>query len=128
MTISSTSFKAGKLHPFWKGNKAGYSALHKWVDRQKTKPLMCERCGKKRFLHWANISHKYLRKVTDWMALCVPCHRAHDGLAKIPLNRVSEIRERVEGGELQKTIAKEFGVNPSTISELINNKTRAYAN
>lgn len=87
----------GKNHPSWKGNKAGYLAIHSWMARTFGKANKCEnpKCkyprlsmrGKlmrapKKF-HWANKTGKYLRKRYDWMMLCPSCHLFHDRKFKI---------------------------------------------
>ena len=33
---------------------------------------------KRRRIQWANISGNYLEEKTDWIALCVPCHKKFD--------------------------------------------------
>lgn len=52
-----------------------------WVERHKGKPSKCEMCGteSKKWYDWANISHKYLRDLNDFMRMCRPCHRKYDG-------------------------------------------------
>ena len=74
--------KFGRDHPRWKGNNAGYSALHRWVSYHRGSPKKCEHCGKDgltgRQIHWANKSGNYLRDLTDWIRLCVSCHRKYD--------------------------------------------------
>ena len=65
----------------WKGNKVSYGALHSWIRRRLGKPKRCEHCGKDgvgRHMHWANKSGKYLRNTSDWIRLCVPCHKKYD--------------------------------------------------
>lgn len=64
----------------WKGDSVGYSALHDWVERVKGKPSICVHCGSrdKRVYHWANKSGKYMRRINDWIRLCVSCHRNYD--------------------------------------------------
>jgi hypothetical protein len=66
----------------WKGEKVNYSGLHKWVSRQLGKPKICEFCSKDnlkgREIHWANISHRYLRDLSDWLRLCARCHKEYD--------------------------------------------------
>lgn len=66
----------------WKGDKVGYGALHSWVRRKLGKPNFCEHCGnrnlKNRQYHWANKSGKYLRRLSDWIRLCVKCHKKYD--------------------------------------------------
>lgn len=63
----------------WKGEAAGYQALHDWVRRQKGKPERCESCGTTEGrLEWANASGQYHRDLDDWIAMCRTCHRRHD--------------------------------------------------
>lgn len=72
--------QTGQKSHSWKGDKAGYSAVHKWVNRTFGKAKECKQCGEKnKRLHWANISGKYLREITDWQQLCVRCHKKEDG-------------------------------------------------
>lgn len=70
----------------WKGDKVGYYGLHKWVERKLGKPRICTRCKTEKATkyEWANISHRYLRELSDWIRLCVQCHRDYD-LNKITL-------------------------------------------
>ena len=72
-------------HFAWKGDKAGYRALHSWVSVRLGTPQKCEFCGlnglpadKKRYFQWANRSRAYKRDLTDWIRLCVPCHLTYD--------------------------------------------------
>ena len=69
-------------NPNWKGNNVGYSALHAWIRRKLGKPSICEYCGtiglNGRKIHWANKSGIYKRESSDWIRLCVPCHKAFD--------------------------------------------------
>ena len=66
----------------WKGDDVGYRAKHNWVEGKLGKPHYCEHCKRSdlphRNYHWANVSQKYLRKVNDWMRLCVSCHKKYD--------------------------------------------------
>ena len=71
----------GELSPHWKGDSVGYHALHDWVERELGKPTQCEHCPQndpKRVYHWSNKSHQYKRDRTDWIRLCVSCHRKYD--------------------------------------------------
>lgn len=57
-----------------------YVYLHKWVEKELGRPLICEMCGvgdKKRY-HWANISGEYKKEVSDWIRLCPSCHENYD--------------------------------------------------
>lgn len=69
-------------HPDWKGDKAGYRALHIWIVRRLGKAKKCEKCGKEitspKSIQWANKDHKYRRNLTDWISLCVKCHKKFD--------------------------------------------------
>ena len=73
---------SGANHYLWKGDKVSYRGLHNWVQRMLGTPKQCERCGKeavnRRSVQWANKSHKYLRVLSDWIALCGLCHKQHD--------------------------------------------------
>jgi len=86
---NSGSFKKGhkiardKDSWAWKGDNAGYSALHKWIYNPWClgRPKICEHCGvtaKETKLYWANKNHKYKRDLSDWISLCAKCHKAYD--------------------------------------------------
>ena len=66
----------------WKGDKIGYFGLHDWVRKELGAPNTCEHCRKKGLtghkIHWANKSHTYKRILTDWLRLCVSCHKKYD--------------------------------------------------
>lgn len=66
----------------WKGENAGYSALHKFVASRRGQPLICEQCDKetngRHEIAWANISGEYKRDLSDWARLCAKCHKAFD--------------------------------------------------
>lgn len=77
----------GELNPSWRGNKVKYRALHAWVQYRLGKPHNCEHCGRTnlphRQYHWANISRKYRRELSDWLRLCASCHKAYDSKVKM---------------------------------------------
>lgn len=66
----------------WKGDKVGYHGLHYWVRNVLGKPDKCQNCGKGgltgRKINWANKSGEYKREITDWIRLCISCHRLFD--------------------------------------------------
>ena len=74
--------RKGELNHNWKGGKVGYRGLHLWIVRKLGKPLLCSNCNKTseniREFHWANISKKYRRDISDWKRLCAKCHSAFD--------------------------------------------------
>lgn len=72
---------SGANHHHWVGDKIGYTALHRWVERHRGKPKRCGHCGTRspyRHYEWANVSHKYLRDLKDFIRLCKQCHHKFD--------------------------------------------------
>jgi hypothetical protein len=80
--IGKRPYAQGKDNVTWRGDEAGYSPIHIWVVRWKGRPNICEHCGKKetrsRYIDWANIDHKYKRRLSDYIRLCKKCHRRYD--------------------------------------------------
>jgi hypothetical protein len=73
----------------WKGDEVGYRGLHLWVEKILGRPKKCKHCGKDglvgKKIHWANKSGLYLRNLSDWIRLCVPCHKKYDK-ELVPIN------------------------------------------
>lgn len=76
------SKRKGENTSSWKGDKAGYSAIHKYLTVTYGKPTVCEQCGSTKPIDWANKTGKYLRDRSDWLQLCRKCHFYYDGLNK----------------------------------------------
>lgn len=81
----SYKFRRGINHQGYKQHLGNYKYLHAVVRENLGDPEKCVHCGKtgqrikgKWTIHWANISGKYLRDASDWIALCVPCHKKYD--------------------------------------------------
>lgn len=74
----------GEKNVLWKGNDAGYSAIHRWVARRLGAPKICSNCKttEARVYDWANISKEYKRVLTDWIRLCRKCHQTFDKYSK----------------------------------------------
>ena len=72
------NMRRGLDHPIWKGDKAGYRAIHYWVFRIKGKPGACSLCGKEGRNQWSNIDHKYRRVPEDYFSACSSCHKHYD--------------------------------------------------
>lgn len=72
-------YKTGEQAGAWKGDKASYSAIHKWVASHYKKSTTCNHCGTTGLIDWANISGEYHRERDDWLNLCRPCHFKYDG-------------------------------------------------
>lgn len=73
---------SGEYNGTWKGDKAGYDAIHDWVKRYLGYPKKCEHCGttdEKRKFEWASKSHTCKRDLKDWIRLCCSCHQKYDG-------------------------------------------------
>ena len=68
----------GENNPMWKGDEAGYNAIHAWVWRHKERTGVCDECGERRYTQFANLSGLLLRDVNDYRELCAPCHRRFD--------------------------------------------------
>ena len=75
-----TEFKAGHIPKNFLPDPK-YGPLHQWVSYHLGKPMTCEFC-KQDFtthkIHWANKSHEYKREKSDWIRLCVRCHKQYD--------------------------------------------------
>lgn len=66
----------------WKGDKAGYYAVHIWLKKYYGKAYMCSasNCsGKSQNYQWALIKgKKYTHDVDNFMQLCRSCHSKYD--------------------------------------------------
>ncbi len=68
----------GDRNGAWRGDAAGYAALHKRVVVIRGRPNGCSNCGaERRFIDWANLTGRY-EDTDDYAALCRSCHRAYD--------------------------------------------------
>lgn len=74
----------GSSAPAWKGDAAGYSSLHGWLNVQYTKTGICERClrHKKTDYAFRHMGDPYTRDRRDYMELCRSCHAKYDNFAK----------------------------------------------
>jgi len=74
---------ANEKNPKWKGDDATYYALHNWIRKNFDKPSLCESCEKDpghdkaghTKLQWANKTKNYSRERSDWICLCISCHK-----------------------------------------------------
>lgn len=63
----------------WLGDKAKYSAKHKWLSRNIGKPASCIDCGKTDGkIQWSNVDHKYRHSPEDYVGRCPKCHAQYD--------------------------------------------------
>lgn len=69
----------GEKNSVWKGDFAGYSAMHSWVRKHKSKQKKCSDCGQSHDkTHWSNIDHEYRRVLDDYTERCPKCHKKYD--------------------------------------------------
>jgi hypothetical protein len=68
----------GAANTSWKGDEAGYAALHKRVEVARGLPDHCafDTMHTGRF-EWANMIGHY-EDIDDYVSLCVSCHRRYD--------------------------------------------------
>lgn len=65
-------------NPLWKGDDAGYMAIHQWLRRNMGKASQCISCLSTKNIQWASKSHGCKRDLRDWIQLCVKCHTKYD--------------------------------------------------
>ncbi len=70
----------GSKNSTWRGDDAGYAAMHYRVAAVRGKPRECEHCGTKAAIRyeWASRTGNYA-DVTDYIRLCASCHSRFDG-------------------------------------------------
>lgn len=76
----------GDKNHIWKGDEVSYTALHAWVRRHLGKACECTKCGKNKEeskIEWASVSHHAKRDLSDYISLCVTCHRKYDKKERI---------------------------------------------
>jgi hypothetical protein len=100
-------------HPMWKGEKASYSAFHHWINHKMGKAIFCalNENHKNCEYEWANISGKYLRDTSDYVSLCVSCHKK--------LDMTTETREKNRLNMLGRTHASKTVTQFSLDGKLI---------
>ena len=80
--IPKNNNQYGENNKNWRGDKAGYSALHYRVYKKRGMPQKCEICGtsdKKKRYHWANMTGKY-EDINDYKRMCQSCHWKNDNI------------------------------------------------
>lgn len=91
LTLEHNKKVVNTKHYLWKGEGVKHCALHEWVYTHKGRPKVCQKCGvdsKKKRICYANINHKYKRRLEDFIPLCDYCHLHYDidkGLRKYPM-------------------------------------------
>lgn len=74
---------SGSENHNWKGDKAGYQALHIWIRNKLGKATKCSinPKHKSKKYQWGNISGEYKRDLSDWREVCASCNKL-DGIPK----------------------------------------------
>lgn len=92
----------------WKGDKAGYVAIHIWLKNKYGKAFKCENPNctypkpikyrkpllKPKRFEWASISRENKRNREDWIQLCPSCHRKYD-IKKLTLKQLYEQSNKI---------------------------------
>ena len=125
-----------KVGTNWKGEIAGKSAKHKYLDSHYGKPRLCEKCNRtnqKRY-DWALVHGKeYSHNRADYLRLCRSCHHRYDKKvnnkgerchwAKLTIKQVLEIRKRKVSRTDTKILADEFGISTQHVREICRGTT-----
>ena len=71
---------SNERHPGWKGEDAGYAAVHLWVNSHYPKTGRCDLCSvEHRRTHRAMRDPQVLtRDPAGWLELCPSCHKLYD--------------------------------------------------
>ena len=97
----------GVNHGHWKGDDAGYRAVHIWVWNNWGAPEVCAFCGEaktgKREMHWCNLDKQYRRVREQWIPACASCHKQYDnGTLAYKGWRVDEWEKLLMLGEVEE--------------------------
>lgn len=77
--------QTGENNLMWKGDAIGYKSAHNRVRSKRGAPDKCTHCGatsSEKSLEWASVNKRY-HDPSDYIALCVPCHRRWDAKRRI---------------------------------------------
>lgn len=78
--VAAKRNQAGAANHAWKGDAAGYQALHLRVANARGTPSKCARCGTtdpRCVYEWANLTGRY-EDIEDYERMCRSCHRRYD--------------------------------------------------
>lgn len=70
----------GSKNARWKGDEAGYQAMHLRLYSAKGRPFPCSVCGTTtaKAYDWANLMGRY-QDIEDYAPMCRSCHARYDG-------------------------------------------------
>lgn len=96
----------------WKGEAASYKSKHEWIAKKLGTPSKCSICKtqKSSRFEWANKSGEYRRDFSDWIRLCINCHRLFDnknrGVTWFVKSKKWRARIKVRGKEIHLGLFK----------------------
>lgn len=97
---------SGERSHFWKGEKAGYGAIHIYVRKHNPAPKKCENCWSESALDLANQTGIYDRNIKNYKYLCRNCHMNSDGrkliLSKLNIGRRPNKKTKLKMSKSQK--------------------------
>ena len=67
----------GADNPSWKGDDAGYAAMHYRLKKERGLANRCEVCNDGQYFEWANLTGDY-GNVNDYKMMCKSCHAKYD--------------------------------------------------
>jgi len=78
LSANSKINSVGEKNGNYKGDAAGYDAIHKWVRSRKPKPEVCEICDTHKKTLVLACMGKYQRDPDQFKWVCWGCHNKHD--------------------------------------------------
>lgn len=123
-------------------NQKEYGKIHYWVKKTLGKAGKCSKdlSHTAKIFQWANISHKYLYEISDWMELCPSCHSKYDATPEgrkrksearmgIP-RRQREVRQLSKDGQLIQVfksvldVKRTIGISNTAINNVLHGRAR----
>ena len=107
----------GENNGSWKGDGASYHSIHRYIERRKPKPLLCDFCKKvpPRVIAKKE-NEKYDRDQNHYFWLCDKCHFKYDNIGY----KISVAKK----GKPSKI--KGIPKNPKSVQKMVNTKKRLF--
>ena len=84
--------------PWWKGDEAGYGAIHAYLLKHYPKAGTCEECSRQVPTEFALIKgRQYTRIRSDYRELCKRCHNIYDGIGGSRWRGIETAAQRAAG-------------------------------
>jgi len=94
---TKTEFKKGMTPWNDQGNDVEYRGIHSFISRKLGKAKSCLICGSlggKKGCHWADLTHKYIKELENFMSLCPSCYGKWDS-GKLAINLFEWNKRRI---------------------------------